>query len=655
MSGIVGFYYIDGRPAKLRSLTQMVDVLAHRGPDGSHIWSEGSLGLGHRMLFTTPESRQEKFPMVSSSENFVLTADARIDNRQDLIHRLGLSPRQTSAYTDGQLILKAYEKWGENTPEFLVGDFSFAIWDRQQQKLFCVRDPLGVRPFYFFKSHRFFAFASEIKGLLSLEEIPCQPNQTQISKYLSGYFLPRGEGESYYQDIWELSPGESLTVDHAGHIQRRTYWKPDLSYELKLSSDEEYVEAFRETFTQAVSRRMRSAFPVGSTLSGGLDSTSIACTAQRLLDEQGSTDRLKTFSAVFPVVAEIDGRIDERSYMQAAKEKSRFDAYDFLADQEGPFEDITKMAFHGEEPIPAPNFYMDWGLFKQAQQQGVRVLMTGIDGDTTVTYGYQYLEELASRFRFLKLYQEAKALSQVEPLGTPKSIMWRFGLQSNLPESYVKAIQKIRNRPVADFNWQVDHTLLKNNFANETGVRDLVMSSFGQAMVGRPSKLSSREVHLLGLQQGSVSLALTWLDKTGGAFGLEARHPFCDRDLVELCIALPSHQKLKQGWTRSILRRAMQDTLPEKVQWRVGKGNLSANFKFKMARHYTSILGNLIHNKNHQIYNYIDQKKMERSYKRLIENPLKRDPEATQIFLALGLHFWLTKNVSRERILSYSE
>src|SRR4028118_649697 len=164
MSAIAGIYYLDGRPVDCADLGRMVDTLAHRGPDGADVWCEESVGLGHRMLWTTPESLLEKLPLVDQTGNLVITADARIDNRDELIEVLGLTDHPAEKITDSQLILAAYERWGDRCPEYLLGDFAFAIWDRRQQQLFCARDHMGVKPFYYYHSDRLLVFASEIRS-----------------------------------------------------------------------------------------------------------------------------------------------------------------------------------------------------------------------------------------------------------------------------------------------------------------------------------------------------------------------------------------------------------------------------------------------------------------------------------------------------------
>jgi asparagine synthase (glutamine-hydrolysing) len=173
VSGIVAVYHLDRRPVCRKDLEGMSLILAHRGPDGAGLWSEGAVGLGHRMLWTTQESLGERLPMVSKNGRFVLTADARIDNRPEVLAALGLTDRPDGKVSDSALILAAYEIWGVRCPERLLGDFAFVLWDRHQQTLFCARDHFGVKPlYYYYRPGHLFACASEIKALLCLPEVP---------------------------------------------------------------------------------------------------------------------------------------------------------------------------------------------------------------------------------------------------------------------------------------------------------------------------------------------------------------------------------------------------------------------------------------------------------------------------------------------------
>jgi asparagine synthase (glutamine-hydrolysing) len=642
MSAIVGIYHLNGCPVDSEHLELMMETLAHRGTDGVGTWLDGSVGLGSRMLWTTPESLLEQLPLKAPGGDFLLVSDARIDNRSELIAQLDLDDRPSDKVTDSDLILAAYQKWGDRCPAYLLGDFAFAIWDQRHQILFCARDPMGVKPFYYYRTGQIFLFASEIKALLALPMVPCRINEAMVADYLAKILFSIRKEDSFYRDIQELRATQSITVSR-DKINLQTYWTPDLSKELKLVSDQEYVEAFKEIFVDAVRCRLRSAFPVGSSLSGGLDSSSIACTARDLL-QQAQQPNLRTFSAIFPSLAELDPRIDERVYMNATINQGNLESHWVRTDLVSPLVDLERVVWHGEEPSPAPNLYLDWEVFKAAQDQNVRVLFTGIDGDTTITYGIQYLAELAGSFHWLKLLQEGSALAKVWKRPR-RDVIWNYGIRPVIPESLLRMKRRLQGRPVdGEPVWDIKSTLLRPEFAERMNVFETVQSDAVQALEGGRSSLSARQEHWLALNNGSVRYALQWLDKVASAFSLEARHPFCDRRLVEFCLALPSSQKLYQGWPRSILRRAMADILPPEVQWRRGKGNLSANFKKRLLEDERQRLEQIIFREYDSIEPYVDIPALQFAYQRYATEPQVADEDATNIFVAINLALWLQQS-----------
>ena len=299
MSGIAGIFNLDRRPVESSDLWQMLSMLRRRGPDGSNAWHEGPVGLGQAMLMTTPEAEHEHLPHVSAQEGLGIIADARIDNRDELIDILGFQDQNRDKLGDSALILGAYKKWGENCSEKLLGDFAFAIWDSQQQKLFCARDHLGIRPFYYYYDpQRIFIFASEPRAILVLKQVPYRINEGRIADFLISQLEGIDKTSTFFEDVYRLPPAHSLSIKHAA-MQQHQYWALEPGPELKLGSDEAYAEAFLEVFTEAVSCRLRGNGLVGSMLSGGMDSGSIVAVARKLLKEKG-LGPLPTFSAVGP-------------------------------------------------------------------------------------------------------------------------------------------------------------------------------------------------------------------------------------------------------------------------------------------------------------------------------------------------------------------
>ncbi len=190
MSGIAGVCNFDGRPVEIFTMETMTKALDHRGPDGSGVWIDGSVGFAHVMLWTTPESLKEKQPLLDASGQLVITANARIDNRDDLIRSLDLKGH--ADLSDSELILYAYSKWGEDCPEKLVGDFAFAIWDKRKRALFAARDRIGIKPFYYYhRDGRDFIFASEISPIFKAAGLEKRPDRKAIEEYLTTSDLVR--------------------------------------------------------------------------------------------------------------------------------------------------------------------------------------------------------------------------------------------------------------------------------------------------------------------------------------------------------------------------------------------------------------------------------------------------------------------------------
>ncbi len=632
MSAIAGIYLLDGGPVAPADLERMSERLAHRGPDGQNFWHKGPVGLLHRALWTTPESLRERLPLADETGDFVLTADARIDNRDELARVLGLAGPGED--TDSRLILGAYREWGERCPERLLGDFAFAIWDARRQVLFCARDPMGVCSFYYHHSGNLFVFASEIKALHCLPQVPQVLNEVRVADHLVGLFEDRAI--TFYQDIFRLPAAHSLTIDHRGGIRLRRYWTLDPSREVRLRSDDEYAEAFRDLFTTAVRCRVRSAFPVGSTLSGGLDSSSVACTARAVLAAEGRQP-LHTFSAIFPSLPEkVLPLIDERRYMSAVLDMGGFAPHYVHADRLSPLADINSVLRHMDEAFLAPNLYMHWALYRAAQEHGVRVFLDGLDGDTTVSHGYGYLTELAATGRWLTLVREATALARKSHASyTPRRVIWEFGLRPLVPESIVQVWRRLRGRVRPP--WGVD-TIINPTFARRIGLEERARALLRES--SRPAH-TEKEKHRQGLTTGLYQHALELADKASAAFSVTARYPFFDRRLMEFCLALPPTQKLHQGQTRAILHWAMSSTLPPEVLSRFTKANLSPNFMFRLLDHDRPILDAAVADAPRIIGEYVDVALLRAAYRRYTEQNLQREQDALALYGVAILVLWL--------------
>jgi asparagine synthase (glutamine-hydrolysing) len=664
MSGILGIYYPNGQTVDPENIQQMVDKLAHRGTDGADIWCSESVGLGHRMLWTTPESLLEKLPLVSEDGNSVITSDCRIDNREELLSRLQMGNCPPEKVTDTQLILAAYEEWGEDCPQHLLGDFAFAIWDAREQKLFCARDHFGVKPFYYYhQTTQSFFFASEIKALLCLPQVPSRINEVRIADYLA--LMMEDKAITTYEDILRLPPAHSMVVTTSG-VKLWSYWALDPHREIKMDSDAAYAEEFRKIFTKAVACRLRTAFSIGSHLSGGLDSSSVTCVARKLLAETGDK-QLHTISNIFDEVTECD----ERPFINAVLEQGGLIPHYVQADQFGPLSDVEDIWEYEDEALLGPSHFYPWRLNIAAQQAGLRVVLDGFDGDTVVCHGVPRLRELASQGEWETFLQEAKIVSQhykvscqsiLRNYGTSeleaqarqfrwltfasgvnqihkllgnsrKQLLINYGLKSLIPEAVQQFWSKLRRQEKPQSN---STPLVKPSFAKRIGLKQRIKELDNS----HETPLTTREYHWQNLTQGIFPYILEQLDQYTAAFSLEARHPFLDKRLVEFCLALPAEQKLSQGWGRVVMRRALAGVLPQTVQWRGGKADMTANFVHGMLNLHRQLLDEVICNNLEPIAEYVEADYLKDTYRRMTSGEKVTEEEIMVIWQAVSLALW---------------
>lgn len=572
MSGIIALFHRDRRPVDPGDLGRMITRIAHRGPDGSQAWSQGAVGLGQVMLRTTPESLREILPREYPELALAITADARIDNRSELIQSLQLQDRQASEISDSYLIAMAYRRWGENSPQYLLGDFAYVIWDLHQQQLFCARDHLGLKPLYLYLTSEMLVLGSELRALLSLPQVPRQLNEV----WLANYLVQNRKGDldpiidhhtSLYQDLNPLPAGHWLRVDY-NHHQQTHYWQLDPHKEIHYPKDQEYVDTFRDMFSNAVSSRLRSHSAIGIQLSGGLDSSSIACTA--LLNSSEQSQPLHTYTLSFEDLSIQDrAPVDESSYLEAVLNQGPFISHSVPINGSSPCRDPDHQIYwHEDTPFFSPGLYFFRAAYQAAQTDQLPILMSGSGGDFVVSHGLSQLGELSRSGHWLQLIRQVQVMRtfQRSPWLTLADFVWRHHLQPKLVRGPLHPMNQYLNRhsPHAPM-------LVHPQLAHRVNLPDHIAARSAH----RQSHQSSRGKHYLDLTHTLQYFLLT-LDKTAARFGIEARHPFLDRRLVEFCLGLPIEYKLRHGYGRWILRKSMAGTLPPLVQWRQAKADFTS-------------------------------------------------------------------------------
>jgi asparagine synthase (glutamine-hydrolysing) len=602
------------------------------------------------MLRTTPESLDELLPCEDLSGELVITADARLDNRRELLDHLRPAGLNLGRETDSELILAAYRRWGSRCVDKLLGDFAFAIWDRQKNRLFCARDHFGVKPFYYYLAPSgAFIFATEVKALLALPEVPYELNEVRLGDHLAGVIADAGS--TFFRAIMRLPAAHTMTVSGGKATQRR-YWSFDPARDVRLSSDAEYAEAFRELFTEAVGCRLRSAGPAGSLLSGGLDSSSITCVARNLL--AGHSHPLQTFSTIFDVVPECD----ERRFINPILFENGIDPHFIQGNQHGPFRCLEQLHAYQDQPPFGPNSAMIWSLYEAVGAANVRVLLDGHDGDTTVSHGERYLHEVAQAGRWLKLTAELRGITRQQGGSTwelLRAFGWRYGVNPfiNRHRSLRLArriYRRAANGPMklaAPLTWS---ELLNPHFASQINMPERY-SAWRQTIA--KTAATEREAHYRHLAHPMQAFALELHDSAAGAFAIEKRYPFWDKRLVEFCLALPADQKLSRGWTRVVLRRAMKGILPPEVQWRRDKMDFVPSLAYGLKVFEREQLEEVIIRNPGALEEYVNLCALRRAYQRFLDQESESDSwDLFAIWKTVSLASWLKHARPEARVAS---
>jgi asparagine synthase (glutamine-hydrolysing) len=585
VSAIAGIIQQAGKPASDGVVRKMLAAMIHRSPDGTNVASAGRAVLGHGALRTLPEDEPQPF----EEDDLLITADVRLDNRATLIADLGLRDQTVS---DARLVLKAYRRWGAECPERLLGDFAFAIWDRGEQALFAARDFIGVKPFYYHQGGGRMVFASEIKGVLSDPSVPRRVDETRIAEFL-GNLAPQSH-QTLYADILRLPAAHALTFKDQA-VTVRCYWRPP------EGPDQPRPDApaeFADLLKTAVKARLRSTSTPGSMLSGGLDSTAIACLASPLVKAEFGTP-LPTFSAVFDQTPQWN----ERPFIEAALEGGGFEPTFVDGHGVSAILRLNGLLASQDGPFLGPNLDLTGEVYRAAAEKGVRVLLNGHGGDEVVSAGHGRLHELARSGRWAKLWREVKALADTAGEPALRSFLRYFEHYGSGKRLFPFARRVLRKLGAKDAppppHWA---SIVNRDLVERSGIRDIRRA----ALTPISQASTQRELHLASTDTAQQSYALEILDRAAAAVGIEVRHPFWDRRLLEFCLSLPSEEILDGGWSRRILRRSMEGVMPSKVQWRRDKLDFAPHVVLDMLNAHGALLEDIVVADTHDIGGYVD-------------------------------------------------
>lgn len=571
MTAICGIWNRDGRPDAAQDVTRMRRALAPYGNDRSAAWDDGAVALGIGLARLLPEDRFDRQPL-AARDRFHLVADLRLDNRAELAEALGLTER-LPGLADSDLLLAAWERWECDTPDRLVGDFAFALWDGAQRRLHLVRDILGNRPLFYHASNHRFAFATMAKGLHALPDIPVAPDAFTAMDCVA--LAPRRGPRSFFADISRVEPGQRVTVHADGRIERIGWYDWDTPRDLGLRSDADHVDALRSLLDRAVADRLRSDDPVGSHLSGGMDSSAVTASAALQLAQRGQ--RLSAYTHVPLAGARLDHwgdrTLDEGplAALVAARHANidhvRVDA----ADRQ--IGDDMDAQFHAAEYPPFNLCNQVWmtEICRRMQQRRERVMLVGLMGNATISQqGVERLTMLARDGGWVRLAIEGRALHRQ---GWKAHSLASAALGPLLPPRLLDAIRRLfrGKSPPLDL---LAYTALNPELVENPEYR-AHLEALGHDLY-LPSPRTPRE-HAVRVLRYTDVMGLTGKGQLA-RFGVDQRDPTADRRLIDLALATPPHLLLRDGETRWIYHRAFGDRIPAEIRTQAGKGLQGADW-----------------------------------------------------------------------------
>ncbi len=563
MSGIAGAWNLDGRPMTREVISGMNSRLAHRGRDGHAVRLGRTVGLAHQHLWVTPEERGERQPLgEADGTSPVLLMDGRIDNRAELVTGFRLD----ASWSDAQLVRAAYCQIGEACIERLNGDFAIAIFDPRHRQLVLARDAIGLRSLYYSYRPPVFAFASEIKALLAHPEITAVPDEEGLADFMWMGSRPLDrQDRTCFEGISAVAPAQLVVVKPDG-ITQRQYWDFATEDRLTLGSFDEYADAFRERFVQAILRRSRTDRPVAVAVSGGLDSSSIFCQLEALRrDGAASIEPLAGISYV-----SNRAETDEQQFLREIETTYGVEIDRFAIE---PLTGLVRTARRQIEAVEAPFVDYLWGVTEELQRRaviaGARTLLSGHWGDQML-FSTRYLIDLLRRGRFASVWQHTREYGHY--FGNQDTSSRRRQLLVDLtryhvPRALAPPLKWLRLRLT---DRRQSKAWLAPSFL-QRGLRD----RYRLATVERRFHSAHAEAVYLEVRSKYPVQCMEWNAKVGALHGIDVAYPFLDRDLIAFLMSIPGEIHANRGVPRALLRHAMQGVLPDSIRSRTWKSDFT--------------------------------------------------------------------------------
>ena len=543
-----------------------LNLVSHRGPDDEG-WREfvspaGSVALGLRRLAVIDLSEDAQQPMEDCAGRYHLVFNGEIYNYRELreeLRGLGWSFRTSS---DTEVLLKAYMAWKQKSMDRFVGMFAFVIWDDKEKTIFAARDRFGIKPLYFVKYGTGVAFGSEIKQLLNLHGMPVRMNLVRMRDFLRSGISDHTE-ETLFDNVTQLRGGEYaiVSVGTGGKVDIRTdrWYRIPTNQEESLSDDDASAR-FGELLRDAVRLHMRSDVPVGSCLSGGLDSSSLVCLMTQLLEVSRPGLGVRTISACFD-----EKTVDERRFMESVIRHTGSRPTFVYPSARDLFEHAEKITWHQDEPFGSTSIFAQWCVFEEAKRGGITVMLDGQGADEPIAgyhSSFRYcIRELQNQHRWGELIRTVYACRAIHGISLTEQLS-----RVRLPLTVERLCRRVLKATIgpADRRW-----------LNSESIRGLPSSGsvFDEAVErAQLESVTDLRTYCVAMTFAArLPTLLHYEDRNSMAHGIEGRVPFLDHRLVEFVLSLGGEHKIKRAETKRVMRRAMANVLPREVQERQDK------------------------------------------------------------------------------------
>ncbi len=541
-----------------------IDIVAHRGPDGRG-WEvydspAGPVALGHRRLAIIDTSDNGLQPMADHAGRYHMVFNGEIYNYIELRDEMRARGEVFHTESDSEVLLRAYMLWGTGMLPRLRGMFALLIWDTREKRLFAARDRYGIKPLYMVHKAQGIAFASEIKQLLGLPGLSGRMNLPRVHDFLSSG-IAEHIAQTRFDGVIQLRGGECLTIDAMrlplqAEPQR---WYPATAGTTSLS-EADAAARFRDLLTDSVRVHLRADVPIGSCLSGGLDSSAIVCLMAQMLGSNTGGAQVNTVSACY-----AEKSVDEKPFMDTVVAHANTIPHFVYPRAEDVFQRASDITWHQDEPFGSTSIFAQWCVFEEARRAGVTVMLDGQGADEQLAgYHHGFSQAISGLIRQRRIRDVLTTIIERKRYhGTSVMEQVKHAVVPLLPRG-LAALLRGQHRAMTQHDW------LGTDLIRTSGNPDSA-SELAGSLLGLAPATDIRTLSLIMTYASNLQMLLHWEDRNSMAHGIEARVPFLDHPLVEFSLALGNDHKIVGGDTKRVLRKAMAHVLPETVRERRDK------------------------------------------------------------------------------------